>query len=156
MFPLVPLLWMTFTSPVALIFIPGIVSGLANAAFAIGTTDFSYDSTSQEKRGVCFSYSALLMGLGTLIGSSIGGWLVEYLPSTSMNPLFFVFVISSAFMFISALFFLPQIKEYRQVSRIRGLHLEVTHPVKTIHSFIVWARQLSHWQPHLMGKSGKK
>ncbi len=156
LFPLVPLLWMTFTSPVALIFIPGIVSGLANAAFAIGTTDFSYDSTSQEKRGVCFSYSALLMGLGTLIGSSIGGWLVEYLPSTSMNPLFFVFVISSAFMFISALFFLPQIKEYRQVSRIRGLHLEVTHPVKTIHSFIVWARQLSHWQPHLMGKSGKK
>jgi MFS family permease len=155
LFPLVPILWMAFTNPLALILIPGIISGLANASFAVGTTDFSYDSTSQEKRGLCFSYSALLVGLGTLFGSFVGGWLVEYIPVNFMKPLFFVFLVSSFLMFVSALYFLPKIKEQRQVSRINGLHLDFNHPVKTVHSVVVWARQLSHWQPHLLGKSGK-
>lgn len=156
LFPLVPLLWMVFTNPIALIFIPGLISGLANATFAIGTTDFSYDSTGNEKRGLCFAYSALLVGMGILVGSFVGGFFVEYLPITFMKPLFFVFVVSSVLMILSVLYFLPKIKEQRSVSRIRGLHLEITHPVKTVHSFVVWMRQLSHWQPHLMGKSGKK
>ena len=52
--------------------------------------------------------------------------------------------------------FLPQLKEYRSAEKIRGLHLDLVHPVKTVHSFVVWSRGLSHWQPHLMNKVGKK
>ncbi len=156
LFPIVPLLWMLFHSPWTLVLIPGLVSGLANAAFVMGTTDFSYDSTGSEKRGLCFAYSALLIGLGILFGSFIGGFLLEYVSISFMKPLFFVFVLSSLFMIFTALYFLPQLKENRSIQKIRGLHLDVVHPVKTLHSVIVWGRQLSHWQPHLMNKSGKK
>ena len=156
LFPIVPLLWMIFDSPWTLVLIPGLVSGLANAAFVMGTTDFSYDSTSGEKRGRCFAYSALLIGIGILFGSFIGGVLVEYVKITFMKPLFFVFILSSVFMVLASLYFLPKLKENRSIQKIRGLHWEVTHPVKTIHSFVIWARQLSHWQPHLMNKVGKK
>lgn len=156
LFPIVPLLWMTFQSPWTLVLIPGLLSGLANAAFVTGTTDFSYDSTSHEKRGLCFAYSALLVGLGILFGSFIGGFLVEYVKITFMKPLFFVFILSSIFMVFTAIYFLPQLKENRSIEKIRGLHLEVTHPVKTLNTFIIWARQLSHWQPHLLNKAGKK
>src|SRR3989344_8012475 len=79
LFPIIPLLWVVLDSPLMLILIPGLVSGLANAAFVIGTTNFSYNTTSPQKRGFCFAYAALLIGLGTLAGSSIGGWIVEYL-----------------------------------------------------------------------------
>ncbi len=156
LFPIVPLLWMSFKSPWTLVLVPGLLSGLANAAFVTGTTDFSYDSTGSEKRGLCFAYSALLVGLGILFGSFIGGFLVEYVKITFMKPLFFVFILSSIFMVFTALYFLPQLKENRSIEKIRGLHLEVAHPVKTLNSFVVWARQLSHWQPHLLNKAGKK
>ncbi|MEK6847355.1 MAG: MFS transporter [Nanoarchaeota archaeon] len=156
LFPLVPLLWIFLKHPIALALIPGLVSGLANAAFVIGTTDFSYDSTSKEKRGICFSYSALLTGFGILGGSFIGGFLVEYVPINFMRPLFFVFVLSSVLMIFASLYFLPQLKESRSFEKIKGLHLDLIHPVKTIHSMIVWNKQMSHWQPHLMNKAGKK
>lgn len=156
LFPVVPLLWIFLKHPVALALIPGIVSGLANATFAIGTTDFSYDATSKEKRGLCFSYSALLTGFGILGGSFIGGFLVEYVPINFIKPLFFVFVLSSILMTFASLYFLPQLKENRKFERIKGLHLDLAHPVKTIHSMVVWNRQLSHWQPPLLGRSGKK
>ncbi len=156
LFPVVPLLWIFLEHPIALALIPGFISGLANAAFAIGTTDFSYDSTSKEKRGICFSYSALLTGFGILGGSFIGGFLVEYMPINFIKPLFFVFVLSSILMTFASLYFLPQLKENRLFEKIKGLNLSVTHPVKAIHSMIAWNRQLSHWQPSLLGRSGKK
>ncbi len=156
LFPVVPLLWIFLQHPIALAIVPGLVSGLANAAFVMASTDFSYDLTSKEKRGICFSYSALLTGFGILAGSFIGGVLVQYVPINFMKPLFFVFVLSSVLMAFASLYFLPQLKEYRSTERIRGLHLDLVHPVKTIHSFVVWSRSLSHWQPHLMNKAGKK
>lgn len=156
LFPLVPLLWIFLTHPIALALIPGLVSGLANAAFVMATTDFSYDSTSKEKRGICFSYSALLMGLGTLGGSFIGGILVQYSGIDFMRPLFFVFLLSSLLMFFASLYFLPQLKENRSAEKVKGLHLDLVHPVRTIHSFVIWTRQLAHWQPHLMTRAGKK
>jgi MFS family permease len=155
LFPLIPLLWVVLESPVLLILIPGLVSGLANAAFVIGTTDFSYNSTSQQKRGYCFAYTALLIGLGILIGSFVGGWIVEYLPIKFVNPMFFSFILSSAFMIFTSLYFLPKLRE-ESSTRVRGLHFDVHHPVKTFNSTVIWLKQLSHWQPHLMNKAGKK
>ena len=156
LFPIVPLLWMFFQNAIALILIPGLISGLANASFVIGTTGFSYDSTSAEKRGRCFAYTALLMGLGILFGGFIGGWLVEYVQITFMKPLFFVFILSSIFMLFSTIYFLPKIKENRPIQKIKNVHLDMNHPVKTFNSTITWLNQLSHWQPHLLNKSGKK
>ena len=155
LFPLVPLLWVVFDSPVLLILIPGLISGLANSAFVIGAMDFSYNSTSQQKRGYCFAYAALLIGLGILVGSFVGGWIVEYLSINFISPMFFAFILSSAFMIFTTLYFLPKLREENNV-RVRGLHFDVHHPVKSFNSTVVWLRQLSHWQSHLMNKAGKK
>ena len=155
LFPIIPLLWVVLDSPVLLILIPGLVSGLANAAFVIGTTNFSYNSTSPQKRGFCFAYTALLVGIGILAGSSIGGWIVEYSNIKFINPMFFAFILSSAFMIFTALYFLPKLRE-ENPTHFKGLHFEVSHPVKSFNSAVVWLKQLSHWQPHLMNRVGKK
>lgn len=152
LFPLIPLLWMFFEDPISLILIPGLVAGLANAGFVIGTTSFTYSASSPQKRAYCFAYSALLVGLGTLIGSFVGGAIIEYLPF-DFNPMFFAFIISSILMMITALFFLPKLTEgYR--SRFEAFHFDTTKPGKTINSAVIWMKSFAHWQPH-MNKSGK-
>ncbi len=158
LFPLVPLLWLIFKSPAALVLFPGLVSGLANATFVIGTTDFSYDSTSPQKRGLCFAYGALLIGIGTLLGSFIGGWLLQYAGISFMKPLFFVFLLSSVVMVGVAVYFLPSLREERSTCKVNGLEIDWVHPVRSLHSFVSWAQRLSHWhaQDCGQGKSGKK
>lgn len=148
LFPIVPILWIFFETPLTLIFIPGLVSGLANAAFVIGTTDFSYNASNPQNRGLYFAYSALLIGFGTLFGSFIGGWIVEYSRISFMNPMFFAFLLSSICMILVAVYFLPKLKEGDNLV-FEGLHIDATRPVKTFNSAIIWLRQLSHWQPHI-------
>ncbi len=155
LFPIVPILWIFLENPLGLILIPGLISGLANSAFVIGTTDFSYNASSPQKRGFCFAYSALLIGFGTLLGSFIGGWIVQYSHISFIYPMFFVFILSSVMMIVVSLYFLPKLKEGDNVS-FEGLHFEATKSAKTINSAIIWVRQLSHWQPHLLNKTGKK
>ena len=94
LFPLVPLLWIFFKSPISLILFPGLISGIANAAFVIGITDFTYDAVSPQKRGLCVAYTGLLSGIGVFLGSIIGGILVQYLTITFIKPIFFVFLCS--------------------------------------------------------------
>lgn len=154
LFPIVPILWIFLETPVSLILIPGLISGLANAAFVIGTTDFSYNATSSQKRGFCFAYSALLVGFGTLCGSFIGGWVVQYSNIKFMDSMLFAFLLSSLMMVVVAIYFLPKLKEGDNIT-FEGLHLDTTKPVKTLNTAVVWLRQLSHWQPHI-NKVGKK
>ncbi len=151
LFPIVPILWIFFKTPIYLILIPGLVSGLANAAFVIGTTDFSYNAASPQKRGFCFAYTALLIGFGTLLGSFIGGWIVEYAPINFMSSMFFAFILSSILMIFVAIYFLPKIKEEGNIN-FEGLHFDATKPAKTFNTALVWIKQLSHWQPNILNK----
>ncbi len=156
LFPIVPLLWVFLESPISLIFVPGLVSGLANAAFIMGATNFSYNVTSPQKRGFCFAYIALLVGLGTLLGSSIGGWIVEYLPISFISPISFDFILSATLMILISLYFLPKLREDKKEFS-DGLHLEATKVGGIGHGHALMKfRQLSHWQPHLLNKAGKK
>ncbi len=144
LFPIVPILWIFISSPILLILLPGLISGIANAAFIIAVTNFSYDSVSPQKRGLCFAYTSLLAGGGTLIGSLAGGFLIEYLQIDFMKPIFFVFLISSLLMIMNALFFLPQIKEERKTDRIQGLSVDWHHPFKMVRSDLVWFKNFIH------------
>ncbi len=144
LFPIVPLLWIFLESPLSLIFLPGLISGMANASFVIGTTDFTYDCVSPQKRGLCFAYSALLVGFGILIGSFVGGALIQYLPISFISPLFFVFMVSCAMMVIVSIFFLPQLKEWRKTDKMKGFSVDFMHPFKMIHADIIWAKNFIH------------
>jgi len=142
LFAINPLFWLFIKNPYLLVGIPQLVSGLANAALIIGYNNFTYDSVSQHKRGICVAYFNLLLGIGTFVGSILGGAIIKYVPITFMKPVFFVFVISAILRFLSTILFIPRLKESRKVKTIPLMHISVTHPFKTIHAEIGWFRTI--------------
>jgi MFS family permease len=138
LFPVVPLLWIFLKNPVFLVLFPGIISGIANSAFILSVTNFTYDSVSPQRRGLCVAYSSLLTGIGVFLGSVIGGLLIQYSNVTFMKPIFFVFLLSSFLIFISSLIFLPHIKEMKEKDKMNGFSVDVQHPFKSVHSDVVW------------------
>ncbi len=131
-FALNPLLWIFIKSPLMLILIPQLVSGIANAAFVIAFSNFTYDSLSKEKRGAGIAYVNLLVGIGSFFGALAGGVLLNYIPITFMNKFFFVFALAAAMRFITAILYLPRIKEEKKVSRSPYFLSIIVHPFRTI------------------------
>ena len=138
LFPIVPLLWIFLKTPIFLILFPGLISGIANSAFIMSVTNFTYDSVSPQRRGLCVAYSSLLTGIGIFLGSVLGGLLIQYSNITFMEPIFFVFLLSSILIFISSLIFLPHIKEIKKTEKMKGFSVDVQHPFKTVQSDVVW------------------
>lgn len=144
LFPLVPVLWIFLETPMALFFIPGIVSGIANAAFAIGVTNFTYECVTPQKRGLCVAYTSTLVGIGIFFGGLIGGFMIQYLPITFMKPILFVFAISALLMIMASLFFLPQIRDGRDHEAMKGFSSDLHHPFRMVSSDIVWFKNFIH------------
>jgi len=144
LFPAVPVLWIFLKSPISLIFLPGLISGIANATYVLGTTNFTYDAVSPQRRGLCFAYTGLLVGIGTALGALIGGSLIQFLDLEFIKSIFFVFGLSAFLMVLSSLFFLPQIKEERKTEKIKGLSVDIAHPFEMIHSDLVWFKNFIH------------
>src|SRR3989338_9143209 len=140
-FPITPLLWLFLKDPVLLFLLPGFTAGLGNAALGIGSTNFMYYSIKPERRGICFTYSNILTGIGVFFGSIFGGLMIQYLHVTFMNTILFVFVVAAILRFVVAFAFVPQLKEERRHHKLRGLSWDVYHPFKTIHSDVVWFKK---------------
>ena len=142
-FPITPLLWLFLKDPILLILLPGFTAGVGNAAFSIGATNFMYDAVKPQKRGLCFTYSNILSGVGIFLGSILGGLMIQYLDVSFMNTTLFVFVIAAILRFIVAFAFVPQLKEEVKRERVRGLRWDVFHPFKTVHSDYVWFKKFA-------------
>lgn len=144
-FPVTPLLWLFLKDPILLFLLPGFTAGLGNAALGIGSTNFMYEAvSSKEKRGICFTYSNILTGIGVFLGSIIGGLMIEYLHITFMNTFLFVFVVAAVLRFIVAFAFVPQLKEEKRHERLRGLSWDALHPFRTVHTDYVWFKKFVH------------
>jgi len=135
-FALSPILWTISKNPFWLGIGPQIFIGLANAAWAISFTNFSYDAVSPKHRGLCISYTNILIGIGTFLGSLLGGFLLSYEPIFKINLFFVVFVISAVLRLSVALFFLSKIKEEKKVNKMNIVSLHLSHPFRTIYSEI--------------------
>lgn len=142
LFALNPLLWIFIKAPIMLIFIPQLVSGIANAASILSFTNFSYDYLTKEERGVGVAYANVLAGVGVFIGSLIGGIMLSYLNITFVNIFFFVFAVSAIIRIAVALIFLPGIKETKSVKRLPPMYVSLLHPFKSIQSEIGWVRYI--------------
>lgn len=140
-FPITPILWLFLTNPIWLTLLPGFTAGLGNAALSIGTTNFTYDSVSPQKRGICLAYFGVLNGIGVFLGSILGGLMIQYLSVSFMNTTLFVFALAAVLRFAVVIFFLPSLVEYKKSDRIRGLAWDVYHPFKTAHSDVVWFKK---------------
>jgi MFS family permease len=137
-FILTPLLWLVTKNPLWIIFIPQLSSGIANAASTIAENNFTYDAVRPEKRGVCVSYTNLLIGIGTFVGSILGGLLLKIFPTLTATAFVYLFITAAAVRLLVAMIFLPTLKEVRKTERLPPMHIHLNHPFKSMHSEIGW------------------
>ncbi|MDO8460803.1 MAG: MFS transporter [Nanoarchaeota archaeon] len=144
-FVLSPIMWLFYKTPLYLILVPQIISGIGNAAFVIATTNFTYDSVKPEHRGICVAYTNLLTGIGIFTGSILGGLLLKFLPSTilTISSFFFVFILAALARLVVGLIFLPKLKEKRKVKSLPPLHFSLIHPLRTLHTEMDWFKVIS-------------
>ena len=142
-FAIAPLTWMISKNPVVLGIIPQIFIGLANAALTISFTNFTYNAVSQKHRGLCASYTNILIGIGTLIGSLVGGAILNYVDSEVIviNIFFAVFVLSAFLRATTAFYFLPKLKE-KKFRRIPALSASLTHQFRAIQTEAAWINEV--------------
>jgi len=132
-FIITPILYSIVKAPILIILLPQLSAGIASAASSISFSNFIYDSVSQKHRSICITYTNILIGIGTLLGSLAGGLIVNYLHPPFMSPYIFVFLVAAALRFLVAIYFLPQIKEVKKVSRLPPSYAVVSHPIHFLH-----------------------
>lgn len=115
--PLIPILWIFSPSPIYLILVPQVVSGIAWAGFNLGASNFIYDTVTVQRRGICVAYFNLMNGIGIFVGGILGGFLAHILQISFMNILLFIFLISGVARLITAVIFLPTLKEVKIVKK---------------------------------------
>ncbi len=140
LFVIGPILWLFIKSPVLLIALPQVTSGMANAALVISVTNFTYSAVSQQHRGICVAYTNIIIGIGVFFGSLLGGLLISYINFSFITPFFFVFIVSALLRLAVALIFMPKIQEVKPVKHIPPMHIKLAHPFKTLHAEIGWVK----------------
>ena len=116
--PIIPILWILSPSPLYLILIPSLISGISWAGFNLSARNFVYDNVSQQKRGLAVSYYNLLNGIGIFLGAGLGAFLVKFLTISFIEPLFLIFILGSVARMIVVFFWLPKIKEIKEIKKI--------------------------------------
>jgi len=118
--PTIPILWILSPSPIYLILIPSLISGISLAGFNLAAGNFIYDNVSQSKRGLAVSYYNLLGGIGIFIGAGIGALLIKILKTSFIEPLFLIFIIGAIARTIVVFFGIRRIREIRRIKKFRG------------------------------------
>ncbi len=111
---IIPILWLISSSPLYLMFVPMLLSGIGWAGFNLATSNFIYDSVTPQRRGIGVSYFNILVGIGIFIGANIGALLVKYLTINFMNVILFIFLISSVLRLAVNLIMIPMVKEVKE------------------------------------------
>lgn len=137
-----PLPWILIRDPWLLIIVPQLFAGVANAAFAIGVTNYTYDALPPRKRPLFVSYSNILVGVGTFVGALLGGLVLSYYKPSSGTSFFFLFGMTSLLRFLVAFIYLPKIKEVKPVSPFPTPDLDVAHPQRMLVHDLAWAKKV--------------
>ena len=116
--PIVPLLWM-FSRNFWYLILVQFYSGLVWAAYDLATFTFIFDVTTPQKRANCVAYYNVLIGITTIAGALIGGFVLSYTPDQALGSKFLLlFLISFIIRCMSSLIFIPKIREVRNVESI--------------------------------------
>ncbi|MFA4952740.1 MAG: MFS transporter [Candidatus Pacearchaeota archaeon] len=116
MIPVLPLPWIIFKSPVALILTAQLLSGLGWAAFNLGLSNYIYDAVTPGRRGFCVAYFNVINGVGVFIGAILGGLFAQYIHISFINTFFLIFLISAILRVLPGFILFPKIKEVRATS----------------------------------------
>lgn len=113
---LLPVLWLFNQSPLYLIFVVQLLSGISWGAFNLGISNYIYDAVTPQKRAACVAYFTMVNGIGVFIGALLGGFILDNISITLMNSFFLIFLISGILRGVVSLIFLPLLKEVREIS----------------------------------------
>jgi MFS family permease len=118
--PTIPILWILSPSPIYMIFIPSLISGISWAGFNLSSGNFIYDNVTPQKRGLAISYYNLLIGFGVFLGAGLGAILIKYLTISFMEPLFFIFLLGGIMRMVVVFNWIPKIREIRKTEKLDG------------------------------------
>ncbi|MFW5847231.1 MAG: MFS transporter, partial [Nanoarchaeota archaeon] len=124
--PWIPLLWMISPNWLYLAIVPGFIAGVAWAGFNLASGNFLYDNLNIENRGEMVSYYNVLNGLGIFFGAGFGALLIRFVSLDFIEPLFFIFIISTIARFLVITIILSKIKEVRKTQKIDSKILKKT------------------------------
>ena len=113
--PLIPVLWI-FTKNFYILFLIEAFSGFVWAGFNLSTSNYLYDCSTKNDILDHVSYFNLFHTLFLLLGSLVGGLLIEYLPFNSLERnILTVIIISGILRLLTAIIFIPTLKEMRLI-----------------------------------------
>lgn len=148
--PTIPILWIISSSPIYLIFVPTLISGVSWAGFNLASGNFVYDNVGKQKRGLAVSYFRMLIGIGTFLGAGLGAILIRYLSVDFIEPILLIFFISGIARMIIVAKFLPDLREIRKTEKFDGKRAfknlifkqfkhtlaEEVHEIRTINKYL--------------------
>ncbi len=113
--PLIPFLWL-FSNNFYFLILVEVFSGLSWAGFNLSTSNFIFDAVKPENRVRCIAYYKFFEGFAIVIGSALGGFLIDVLPKwVFVSSILFVFLISGILRLIISVVLLPTLKEARLI-----------------------------------------
>tara|TARA_Y100000296_G_C5154784_1_gene248402 strand:- start:306 stop:1688 length:1383 start_codon:yes stop_codon:yes gene_type:complete len=119
--PFIPILWILNNSPLYLILVPQLISGSVYAGFHLASGNFIYDNVNSQKRGLAVSYFNLTVGIGVFFGAGIGAFLIKFLTISIIEPIIFIFILSSITSIIVVSLGLTKLKEIRKMKKLRNI-----------------------------------
>jgi MFS family permease len=118
--PLVPILWILNKSPIYLIIVPSLVSGVAWSGFNLAAGNFVYDNVSPQRRGLAISYYNVLNGIGIFLGAALGAFLIRVVETKTIEPIVIIFFTSAILRMIVIFISITKIKEVRKTNEFKG------------------------------------
>lgn len=114
--PLVPFLWFFSGDPYYL-FCVQVYSGFIWGGFEMSSFNFIFDTTTPQKRATCIAYHNMIHGMALIVGAMLGGVIIRY-NTVFRSQYLLVFLISAVLRFSASSFFIPKIREVRDVEKI--------------------------------------
>lgn len=128
-----------------LLVLPSVVGGFAWAGYNLAVNNYVYDAVSGPKRGFGVAYMNLIVGVGMFVGASLGS-LLAWIDVSFMNPILFIFAVSTVGRLLVAVFGLRFLREVRHVKKFSSNYLvREFRPMQGI------VREVHNFE-HLVGK----
>ncbi len=122
--PTIPILWILHPSPIYLILVPSIISGISWTGFNLATRNLIYDNVGVPKRGLAVSYFRMLQGIGIFLGAGLGAILIKVVTTTVIEPVKIIFLASGILGMVTVFFGLLKIREVRKTQKLGGRDLK--------------------------------
>ena len=124
--PFLPMLWL-FSMDFRYIVSIQIIGGMVWAGFSLSMSNFIFDTVAPQQRAKAVAIYNTMNAFAVLLGASLGGWLGSFLSPTLNLGIFqhtfisnlpLLFLISGCLRLLWVLFFIPKLKEVREVESL--------------------------------------